>query len=207
MEKEIMQCTTSGQRRRGRPRTRWQDNITKWTGLTGDRLLRSVEDRRQWRKIIHEAVNPRTAKGKASNVEYDSSNNCSLSRSTVVIDFVHYSLRYRQINSLLWLHEMTSKRHSNHRQYHIIQQIASTLYQRLENQATHKMTFKVDQGRWRQPSSIGHITSCQWSSSCQSAIVSIVLSCTVFQIFELFDVEEYHDLEFANLCTIAEIRP
>jgi len=39
-----MQGTTSGQRRRGRPRTRWQDNITKWTGLTGDRLLRSVED-------------------------------------------------------------------------------------------------------------------------------------------------------------------
>ena len=46
MEKEIMQGATSGQRR-GRPRTRWQDNITKWTGLTGDRLLRSVEDRSQ----------------------------------------------------------------------------------------------------------------------------------------------------------------
>ena len=44
MEKKLMQGTTSGQRRRGRPRTRWQDNITKWTGLTGDRLLRSVED-------------------------------------------------------------------------------------------------------------------------------------------------------------------
>ena len=26
MEKEIMQGATSGQRRRGRPRTRWQDN-------------------------------------------------------------------------------------------------------------------------------------------------------------------------------------
>jgi len=49
---------SSGQRR-GRPRTRWQDNITKWTGLTGDRLLRSVEDRSQWRKTIHEAANAR----------------------------------------------------------------------------------------------------------------------------------------------------
>jgi len=49
-----MQGTTSGQRRRGRPRTRWQNNITKWTGLTGDRLLRTVEDRRQRTKIIHE---------------------------------------------------------------------------------------------------------------------------------------------------------
>jgi len=70
MEKEIMQGTTSGQTR-GRPRTRWQDNITKWTGLTGDRLLRSVEDRR---KIIHEAANPRIEDGwryKLSNNKLD----------------------------------------------------------------------------------------------------------------------------------------
>jgi len=33
MEKEIMQGATCGQRKRGRPRTRWQNNITKWTGL------------------------------------------------------------------------------------------------------------------------------------------------------------------------------
>jgi len=63
IEKEIMQNTTSGQRRIGRPRTPWQNNITKWTGLTGDRLLRSVEDRSQWRKIIDEAVNPRIEDG------------------------------------------------------------------------------------------------------------------------------------------------
>jgi len=63
MEKEIMQGTTSGQRRRGRPRTRWQDNLTKWTGLTGDRLLRSVEDRRQRRKITHETASPRIEDG------------------------------------------------------------------------------------------------------------------------------------------------
>ena len=63
MEKEIMQGTTSGQRRRARPRTCWQDNKTKWTGLTGDHLLRSVEDRRQRRKIIHEAANPRIEDG------------------------------------------------------------------------------------------------------------------------------------------------
>jgi len=56
MDKEIMQGATSGQRRRWRSRTHWQDSITKWTGLTltGDRLLRSVEDRSQRRKIIHE---------------------------------------------------------------------------------------------------------------------------------------------------------
>ena len=64
-KKEMMQSTTSGQRRRGRPRTRWQDNITKWTGLTGDCLLRSVEERSQRRKmkIIHETANPRIEDG------------------------------------------------------------------------------------------------------------------------------------------------
>jgi len=62
-EKEIMQGATSGQRRRGRTRTCWQDNITKWTGLTGDRLRICVEDRSQWRKIIHEAANPRIEDG------------------------------------------------------------------------------------------------------------------------------------------------
>ena len=56
-----MQGTTSGQRRRGRPR--WKDNITKWTMLTGDRLLRSDEDTSQWRKISHEAANPRIVDG------------------------------------------------------------------------------------------------------------------------------------------------
>ena len=49
MDKNIIQDrpTTSSQRRRERTRTRWQDNTKKWTGLTDDRLLRSVEDRRQ----------------------------------------------------------------------------------------------------------------------------------------------------------------
>ena len=57
MEKEIMQGATSGQRA-GRPRTLWKDNIIKWTGLTGDRLVRYVEDKSQYRKIIHEVKRP-----------------------------------------------------------------------------------------------------------------------------------------------------
>jgi len=58
-----MQGTTSD-KKRGRQRTRRQDNITKWNGLTGDGLLRSVEDRRQCRKIIHEAANPQIDRGR-----------------------------------------------------------------------------------------------------------------------------------------------
>ena len=45
--------------RRGRPKTNWHDNITEWTGLKGHCLMRSGEDKRQWQKIVHEAVNPR----------------------------------------------------------------------------------------------------------------------------------------------------
>ena len=33
VEKEIMQETMPGARRRGRPRTAWMDNIKTWTGL------------------------------------------------------------------------------------------------------------------------------------------------------------------------------
>ena len=42
-----MQSTTRGQRRRGRPKVHWHDNIMKWTGLSGDNLFNSVEIRRR----------------------------------------------------------------------------------------------------------------------------------------------------------------
>jgi len=47
---------TPGQRRRGRPKINWQDNIIERTGLKGHCLLRSGEERKQWRKIVDEAV-------------------------------------------------------------------------------------------------------------------------------------------------------
>jgi len=34
LEKEIMQGTMPGARRRGRPRTAWIDNVKTWTGLS-----------------------------------------------------------------------------------------------------------------------------------------------------------------------------
>jgi len=49
-----VQCLTPSQRQIGRPKVHWHDSIMKWTGLSG----RSLEDRTQWRKIVHEAVNP-----------------------------------------------------------------------------------------------------------------------------------------------------
>ena len=45
LEKEIMQGTMPGARRRGRPRTAWMDNIKTWTGLSVEESIRMTEDR------------------------------------------------------------------------------------------------------------------------------------------------------------------
>jgi len=44
LEKEIMQGTMPGARRRGRPRTAWMDYIKTWTGLSVEELVRMTED-------------------------------------------------------------------------------------------------------------------------------------------------------------------
>ena len=59
LEKEIMQGTTPDSRSRGRPKTAWMSNITSWTGLSVEQLLRVVEDRYQWRLTAHDAANLR----------------------------------------------------------------------------------------------------------------------------------------------------
>ena len=53
LEKEIMQGTMPGARRRGRPRTAWIDNIKSWTGLSVEESIRMTEDRGKWRKYVH----------------------------------------------------------------------------------------------------------------------------------------------------------
>ena len=45
LEKEMMQGTMPGARRRGRPRTAWMDNIKTWTGLRVEESIRMTEDR------------------------------------------------------------------------------------------------------------------------------------------------------------------
>jgi len=49
LDKEIMQGTMPGARRRGRPRTAWMDNIKTWTGLPVEQSVRMTEDRDKWR--------------------------------------------------------------------------------------------------------------------------------------------------------------
>ena len=55
LEKEIMQATMPGARRRGRPRTAWMDNIKTWTG--------PPMDRDKWRKYVHGVANRRIEDG------------------------------------------------------------------------------------------------------------------------------------------------
>ena len=59
LEKEIMQGTMSGARRRGRPHTAWVDNINTWTGLPVEASIRMTEDRDNWIKYVHGVAKPR----------------------------------------------------------------------------------------------------------------------------------------------------
>jgi len=63
LEKEIMQGTMPGARRRGRPRTAWMNNIKTWTGLPVEESVRMSEDRDKWRKYVYGVAKPRVEDG------------------------------------------------------------------------------------------------------------------------------------------------
>ena len=44
--------TVKGERRQGRRRKRWQDDIREWTGLEFAKSQRAVENREKWRKLV-----------------------------------------------------------------------------------------------------------------------------------------------------------
>jgi len=53
LDKEIMQGTMPGVRRRGRPHTAWMDNIKTWTKLPVEESIRMTEDGDKWRNWVH----------------------------------------------------------------------------------------------------------------------------------------------------------
>ena len=63
LEKEIMQGTMSGARRRRRPRMALMDNNKIWTGLPVEESIRMTEGRDKWRKYVHGVSNPRIEDG------------------------------------------------------------------------------------------------------------------------------------------------
>ena len=52
LAKTFLKCTVKGERRQGRQRKRWEDNIREWTGLEFDKSQRVVENREKWRKLV-----------------------------------------------------------------------------------------------------------------------------------------------------------
>ena len=48
LAKPILQGTVKGERRLGRQRKGWEDNISKWTGLEFAKSQRAVENRGRW---------------------------------------------------------------------------------------------------------------------------------------------------------------
>ena len=63
LEKELIQGTTPVSRTRDRANMTWIDNIKSWPGLSLTELTRKVEDRHQWRKIVHCVANPHNENG------------------------------------------------------------------------------------------------------------------------------------------------
>ena len=55
LAKTILQGTMKGERRQGRQKKRWEDNIRVWTGLKFARAQRAVENREKWRKLVVKA--------------------------------------------------------------------------------------------------------------------------------------------------------
>jgi len=62
VEKEIMQGTMPGARRRGRPRAAWMDNIKMWTGLSVEESLRTTEINGESTSMVWPTLGSRTAK-------------------------------------------------------------------------------------------------------------------------------------------------
>ena len=52
LAKTILQGTVKEERRQGRQRKRWENNIREWTGLEFAKSQRAVENTAKWRKLV-----------------------------------------------------------------------------------------------------------------------------------------------------------
>lgn len=58
IEKCVMTGLVEGNRKRGRPRISWIDNVMTWTGINGVDLLRATRDRQCWSEMVHSCSQP-----------------------------------------------------------------------------------------------------------------------------------------------------
>ena len=52
LAKTILQGTVQREKRRGKPKKRWEDNIPEWTGMTLGAAMRKAERRKEWRELV-----------------------------------------------------------------------------------------------------------------------------------------------------------
>ena len=52
LEKDMVVAMGDGQRKRGRPRSRWLDGITEDTGMSLQELKEATRDRTEWRRRV-----------------------------------------------------------------------------------------------------------------------------------------------------------
>ena len=52
LAKTILLGTVKGERRHGKQRKRWEDNIREWTVLEFAKSQRAVKNREKWRKLV-----------------------------------------------------------------------------------------------------------------------------------------------------------
>ena len=52
LAKTILQDTVKGERRQGRQKKSWEDNIRKWIGLGFAKSKRAAENKKKWRKLV-----------------------------------------------------------------------------------------------------------------------------------------------------------
>ena len=52
MAKTILQGTVKGQRKRGRQKRKWEDNIKEWIGMDFASSTRAAENRTRWKGIV-----------------------------------------------------------------------------------------------------------------------------------------------------------
>ena len=52
LAKTILQGTVKGNRKRGRQKKRWEDNIKEWTGVDFASSTRAAENRTRWKGLV-----------------------------------------------------------------------------------------------------------------------------------------------------------
>ena len=56
LEKSILECNVNGKRKAGRPRRRWEDDITDWLGIGLHQARRLAQDRKRFRAAVGAAT-------------------------------------------------------------------------------------------------------------------------------------------------------